>query len=322
MLISFDQFDMRKKLYPIKNIKDWDGEDWDVFEERKARNGVILSFGWPYGETRKGKKSLILTAELAEHVKCMTWGELMDVFGLTGFTATKIRHKLNLCQVQTAWDYSWIMAHQDEILNDSFTMLFEKYGLNRKTVSGYKSYLVNKLELPHKVTRHFEKQHQAEKLYHQYKAEVAQCNNLKEVQDLLKTDRYIARKFHKLACEEFQVPIIGEKHATQLEATWQWRIQHQDQILNAELSVQDIAVQLNVTRREIHNARKTLRQRLNIEETIGFIGIQKWVLEHETELKTLTLGQLKEKYQITKGQITYRRRLLNRIKSQNIEGED
>ena len=40
MLISFDQFDMRKKLYPIKTIKDWDGEDWDVFEERKARNGV------------------------------------------------------------------------------------------------------------------------------------------------------------------------------------------------------------------------------------------------------------------------------------------
>lgn len=39
------------KLYPIKTIKDWENEDWDVYEERKSISGIMIYRGWPYSLT-------------------------------------------------------------------------------------------------------------------------------------------------------------------------------------------------------------------------------------------------------------------------------
>ena len=33
-------------LHPIKTIKDWQGKDWDVYEERKTPIGVMIYKGW------------------------------------------------------------------------------------------------------------------------------------------------------------------------------------------------------------------------------------------------------------------------------------
>lgn len=35
----------RYKIYPIKTIKDWQGEDWDVYEEVKTSVGIVVYRG-------------------------------------------------------------------------------------------------------------------------------------------------------------------------------------------------------------------------------------------------------------------------------------
>lgn len=63
----------RYKLFKIKVIKDWNGDDWDVYEERKTQGGINIYLGWPYALTPKdgigGKFSFILTEELADYLK-------------------------------------------------------------------------------------------------------------------------------------------------------------------------------------------------------------------------------------------------------------
>ena len=36
-------------LYPICTIKDWEGEDWGVYEQRKVSDELTLQYGWLYG---------------------------------------------------------------------------------------------------------------------------------------------------------------------------------------------------------------------------------------------------------------------------------
>lgn len=43
------------------------------------------------------------------------------------------------------------------------------------------------------------------------------------------------------------------------------------------------------------------------------MGIEKWVLQHATELTTFKINELQKKYQMTKGQVKYRRMLLKRL---------
>ncbi|WP_335989867.1 hypothetical protein [Acinetobacter bereziniae] len=42
--------------------------------------------------------------------------------------------------------------------------------------------------------------------------------------------------------------------------------------------------------------------------------MEKWVLEHATELRNLKMSQLKEQYQLTKSQVKYRRMRLKKLK--------
>lgn len=149
--------------------------------------------------------------------------------------------------------------------------------------------------------------------------QIAQCRSFKELKRILQTDDYTARKFHELACAELKVPAMSEIHLKKLDETWQWRYQHRDTILNPEMSIEQIAERLNTTRDDILNARKALRRRLNITETIGVIrevDIEKWILEHAIELRSLKISQLRERYQLTKGQVKYRRMLLKTLQQQ------
>ncbi|AMW78539.1 hypothetical protein AMD27_06350 [Acinetobacter sp. TGL-Y2] len=300
-------------LYPIQTVKDWQGEDWDIYEERKIVVGLTLQFGWRYGAPRLGSKSLVITPELADYIKTLTWLEMTDVLGISTSTATKIRCELNLQKAVSRRNYKWIIQHQHEILNYSYPMLFEKYGLSKGTVKSYSNYLVSELSIKDKKTRIHENQYTVEKIYQTHKVQIAQCKSFKELQKILQTDDYTARKFHELACAELQLPAMSEIHLKQLNATWQWRYQHRDTILNPDITILQIAAQLNTSTDQIYNARKALRRRLNIKEIIGVVGIEKWVLQHATELTTFKISELQKKYQMTKGQIKYRRMLLKRL---------
>lgn len=300
-------------LYPIQTVKDWQGEDWDVYAEQKLLIGITLQYGWRYGEPRKGTKALIVTAELAETFKQYSWHEMIDVFGIPSSTTSKIRRELNLQKAVSRRNYKWIIQHQHEILNYSYPMLFEKYGLSKGTVKSYSNYLVSELSIKDKKTRIHENQYAVEKIYQIHKVQIAQCKSFKELQKILQTDDYTARKFHELACAELQLPAMSEIHLKQLNATWQWRYQHLETILNPEMTILQIAAQLNTSTDQIYNARKALRRRLNIKEIIGVVGIEKWVLQHATELTTFKISELQKKYQMTKGQVKYRRMLLKRL---------
>ena len=93
------------------------------------------------------------------------------------------------------------------------------------------------------------------------------------------------------------------------------RYQHRDTILNPVMTIKQIAEQLKITIEEIHNARKALRRKLKIEETIGQGKIEKWVLQHAIPLTNLKIKQLQQEYQISKEQIKYRRILLKKLQS-------
>lgn len=78
-------------LYPIKTIKDWKGEDRDVYEERKTQFGLILNFGWLYSAQRKGSKSLILTIDLVEYLKIATYRQAIQELGLSSTLISRMR---------------------------------------------------------------------------------------------------------------------------------------------------------------------------------------------------------------------------------------
>lgn len=309
---------MAKKynLYPIKTIKDWQGEDWDVYEERKISIGIVLNYGWLYGMPRKGIKALILTSELAQIFKDYSWREMIDVFGIPSTTASKIRRTLHLQKTLPKRNYDWIIQHQNEILYSSYLMLQEKYGLSKGVVKSYSNFLVHDLGIKRNGTRNYASQFLVEKIYQTYKEKISQCKSFKELQHILNTDAYTARKFHEMACVELNVPAMSELHLKQLDETWQWRYQYKDIILNSKMAIVEIAAQLNVSKDEIYNARKALRRRLDIKETIGVVrglNMENWVLEHEAELTTLTISQLQQTFHISKGQVKYRRMLLKKL---------
>ncbi|WP_423753099.1 hypothetical protein [Acinetobacter gyllenbergii] len=62
------------KHFKIKTVKDWEGEYWDAYEERKTHVGIMVYRGWPYGLSAKDEGvgpgfSVILTPEVADFVK-------------------------------------------------------------------------------------------------------------------------------------------------------------------------------------------------------------------------------------------------------------
>ncbi|WP_335989865.1 hypothetical protein [Acinetobacter bereziniae] len=234
---------MAKKynLYPIKTIKDRQGEDWDVYEERKTQTELILNFGWLYGVPRLGSKGLILTSDLVEYLKTVAYAETVKQLGISTSTATKIRRELNLQKEVVRRDRDWIIQHQNEILYYSYPMLLEKYGLRKGIVKSYSYYLVAEVGIKRTGTRHHESQFAVEKIYLTHKEEIAQCRSPKVLQNMLQTDEYTARKFHELACAELNLTPMTEDFLKNLSDIWQWRYQHQATILNSQMPIKQIA---------------------------------------------------------------------------------
>lgn len=309
-------------LYPICTVKDWQGEDWDVYEERKTQVGLTLNFGWLYGAPRQGSKSLILTTEVIEYLKTATYRETVNQLGISTTSAGKLRRALNLQKTVVRRDREWFIQHQNEILYYSYPMLFEKYGLSKGVVKNFSHYLVSEVGVKRRTSRNFESQFAVEKIYLKLKTQIAQCQSPKALQSMLQTDEYTARKFHELACAELDLTPMSEVFLKKLSDTWEWRQQHQDAILSPHMTIAQIAKQLNTTTDDISNARKALRRRLNIKDRIGVVrevDMEQWILTHALDLKNLTNSQLQEKYQLTDPQVRYRRMMLKKLKQKETQ---
>lgn len=306
---------MAKKhvLHPIQTLKDWEGEDWDVYEERKTQMGFTLYLGWLYGVPRSGSKSIIMTKELVAYLKMATYRQAIQELGLSSAKVSQMRRILELQKKVVRRDRAWIIQHQEEILNYSYPMLQKKYGLSKGVVKYYSNYLVKQLGITQKHKRIFERYYEIEKIYQVHRVEISKCRNFKELKNILQTDDYAARRFHELACSELNVPAMSDIHLKNLNETWHWRYQHRDTIFDPAMTIRQIAEQLKTTNEEIYNSRKALRRRLEIKETIGKMNVKNWVLKHAEDLKTLKISQLKHKYQISKSQIGSRRMLLKKL---------
>lgn len=137
------------KLYPIKTIKDWEGEDWDVYEEKRLSNGLML-FRGRMNERVYGHNATILTPELAEFIKqnkSIKLPVLAEQLGFSKDVLIRFKKRLDIQKKVPKPDYDWVIAHQDEILYESHEVLLDKYQLHSGQVSRYTRYLIEKLEL-------------------------------------------------------------------------------------------------------------------------------------------------------------------------------
>lgn len=88
-------------------------------------------------------------------------------------------------------------------------------------------------------------------------------------------------------------------------------MEHQHELLSDEISVQQIADQFGKTSGQILRARNEVRRILDLKVEDEVIN---WVKLNIDEVITTPRKQLEQKYQLTKGQVTYRKRIAERLK--------
>lgn len=123
------------KIFKIKIIKDWESEDWDVYNERTSLSGLMVYKGWPYSLTPRdgigGQFSYILTAEIVEFLKTHSITESELQLGLSNSIVAKFRWTIGIQNKFIYRNDQWLIEHQDELLHDSLETLKTKYGLKR-----------------------------------------------------------------------------------------------------------------------------------------------------------------------------------------------
>jgi hypothetical protein len=140
----------KPKLHPIKVIKDWQGEDWDVYEEYKTGIGQIIYKGRAYSTTR-GSYACILTSELADFIRKKSRQEVMQQLNFSGIKVSRLRKELNIQRGKSSLNHQWAIQHKDELLGDGFEDLYQQYGLSKEQVGSYARYLrcYAKVQKPH-----------------------------------------------------------------------------------------------------------------------------------------------------------------------------
>ena len=93
-----------------------------------------------------------------------------------------------------------------------------------------------------------------------------------------------------------------------------WRLQHQEILLSTDLSITEIAKQLNRSTAYIVKTRNILRKALHLPPVRN--QGRKWVLEHQQDLMDLSIGQLQQKYHLSYDQVRYRRQLLKQFQQE------
>lgn len=127
-------------LYPIKIIKDWHGEDWNVYEEKRLANGLMLYKGRLNEQVYGNNTGHILTPEFADYIKQNRSAKILylaEQLECSKSVLMRFKRELGIQREMHIPDYEWVYAHQNELFVESFETLFEKYGLTKKQVQGY-----------------------------------------------------------------------------------------------------------------------------------------------------------------------------------------
>ncbi|WP_436860858.1 hypothetical protein [Acinetobacter haemolyticus] len=291
---------------PIKTIKDWEGEDWDVYEERKSASGIMIYRGWLYSN-KGGVFAYILTTELADFI---TQHGVIASAALLGISTAKIscfRRELNVQKKIRKLDHDWIRTHQDELLYESFQTLHDKYGLTQRQVSSYCRYLIQYAGVNRKKKERPREEIVLREQWYQQNKNTLHTMSLKEIQQNYDFSYNTARAVYQRICEEFQQPKL-----TYRERRKNWLFEHQQEIFRTDIEVKDIAQNLNQTERQIMYARKELKLLL---ANVGRRNDKKaWVEKHRNDLIELSISQLQRKYNLSFDQVCYRRKLLKQLK--------
>lgn len=305
---------MAKKynLYPIKTIKDWEGEDWDVYEEIRLPNGLMLLKGRGYERLHGHCAEIILTHELAEFIKQNHSVELFILAEQLGFSKDvllRFRKRLNIRRKLT--DYAWVIAHQDEILYERCDVLFEKYQLNQGDIGRFVRYLVHKVGVirTRKRARKVEDEIQEKILAH--KDMIVSCNKIIDLVEAMDIAVSTATRVHKQMCMEQNLPTTAEKLKQKSAERKQWLLDNQHALLSHDLTIKEISQKFNLTQSQIKWARIDLKKLLNIpKKPLAIV----WVRAHQADLEQLSHVELQNKYQMTQGQVRHALRVLKKLK--------
>ena len=266
---------------PIRTIKDWFGEDWDVYIERETKAGIHLCEGWPQSKnTLDGtgwRHSQILTEELVNYLQKTPYSEAVKMLGICRTQISNFRQRLDLQEKMVYIDENWLIEHQDEILYGNFKELKQKYNLTKNQIYTRVRILEKRLKIPSpRKSRISDESLALEKWYQLHKDELYKMDT-ETIKVQFNISHFLAKKYYERSCLEHH--IAPKTFYTQLKANREnkqnWLLQHKDQLLNPAFTAVELAERLNKTKSQIKTARGELRKLLNMKTESGRLILSK-----------------------------------------------
>ena len=299
------------KYFKIKIIKDEDGEDWSVYEEHKSSSGIIVYKGWPYSLTPRdgigGQFSYILTPEVAQFIKIHSITEAMQQLGLSNSIVAKFRRKLGIQNKFIYRDDQWLLDHQNELLHDSLETLKTKFGLKRTQVYQHKKWLNDLLQLtPRKKLRKSKADDLQEQWFIENKSQMMNLSVL-EIAEAFNVSLFIAKKAYNRIRQELGESTFSEQFQCNKQNKFQWLLDHQEELLNQDKSIAELAEQFQKTKGQILRAKAKLREILKIPKVKD--QNQTWLFANQKTLldSKLSKEEIAKKLDIEPNQV-YRKR--------------
>ena len=281
------------KLYPIKTIKDWENEDWDVYEERKSISGIMIYRGWPYSLTPRdgigGVLSHILTPEIAEFLKVHSITESEQQLGLNNGIVAKFRRRLAIQNKFIYRNDQWLLAHKDELLYDSLETLKAKYGLKRTQVYKHKKWLAELIEIPiRKKMRKTSTDELQEQWFQKHKVQMSEME-VDEIALKFNVSHFIATKTYNRIRQELGELTFSAQFQQNKQDKYQWLLAYQEELLNSGKTVAELAEQFQKTNGQILRAKARLREILKIQKAQD--QNREWLLANQDILFHLKLSK-------------------------------
>lgn len=254
---------------PIRTIKDWFGEDWDVYIERETKAGIHLCEGWPQGKnTLDGigwRHSHILTEELVNYLQKTSYSESVKMLGISKTQISNFRQRLDLQEKMVYVDEAWLIEHQHEILYGNLKELKQKYNLSKSQIYARVRILEKHHGIPtQRKSRISDESLALEKWYQLHKDELYKMDT-ETIKVQFNLSHFLAKKYYERSCREHN--LSPKTFYTQLKANREikhkWLLQQKDELLNPEFTAAQLAERLNKTYNQIKVARSELRKLLN-----------------------------------------------------------